>query len=102
MVLFPNSIAGAADLWRQMVLGGIHLHILTPVKLFEILAIFAGTALTQAALRRWPPRELVKNLDIAAVLRPAYAFAVAGLALYFAVSDASIALTPNKFIYFQF
>jgi D-alanyl-lipoteichoic acid acyltransferase DltB (MBOAT superfamily) len=102
LVLFPNSISGAAQLWRQMVLGGIHLHILTPVKVLEILAIFGGTAVTQLALRRWPPRELIKNLDIAAVLRPAYAFSLGAAALYFAVSDAAIQFTPARFIYFQF
>lgn len=102
MVFFPNAIQVAFQVYKHMVLGGIHLHILTPVKLLEILAVFAGTAVIQLGLRRWPVRELVANLEISALLRPAYAFSVGVAALYFAVSDAAITFTPARFIYFQF
>jgi len=102
MVFFPNAISVAFQVYKQMLLGGLHLHILTPVKLLEILAIFAGTAGVQLALKRWPPRELIANLDVSAYLRPAYSFAVALLALYFAVSGAALSANPTRFIYFQF
>ncbi len=102
IVLFPNTISVAFQLWERMVVGGLHLNILTPVKLAEILLIFGTTAAAQLALRRWPPRELIKDLEVSAVLRPAYAYAVAGVALYFAVADAVLKFTPQKFIYFQF
>jgi alginate O-acetyltransferase complex protein AlgI len=102
MVLFPNTISEAFQVYKHMVVGGFGLHILTPVKLVEILAIFAGTAAIQFALKRWPPRDLISNLNISAAVRPAYAFAVGGLALYFAVSDAAISTNPARFIYFQF
>jgi alginate O-acetyltransferase complex protein AlgI len=103
MVLFPNSIFGAFQIYEHMVgAGGFGLHILTPVKLLEILAIFGGTIGVQLALKRWPPRELLQDLEISAVLRPAYAFALGGMALYFAVADAALTFTPAKFIYFQF
>jgi D-alanyl-lipoteichoic acid acyltransferase DltB (MBOAT superfamily) len=102
MVFFPNSISTAFQLWGHMFFGGLHMNILTPVKFLEIVGIFGATCAIQLALRRWPPRELVKDLDIAAILRPAYSFAVAGVALYFAVADAVLQVTPQKFIYFQF
>jgi D-alanyl-lipoteichoic acid acyltransferase DltB (MBOAT superfamily) len=102
MVLFPNTISVALQVYKHMVLGGIHLHILTPVKLLQILAVFGLTAGVQLALRRWPVRELVANLEVSAVLRPAYAFSVAALALYFAVGDAALTTNPTRFIYFQF
>jgi alginate O-acetyltransferase complex protein AlgI len=102
MVLFPNTITAAAEVYKQMAVGGLGLHILTPVKLIEILAVFAGTALVQLALKRWPPRELIKNFEISTMLRPAYAFAVGGLALYFAVSDFAFSSNATRFIYFQF
>jgi D-alanyl-lipoteichoic acid acyltransferase DltB (MBOAT superfamily) len=102
IVLFPNSITGAFQMYERMVAGGLGIHILTPVKILEILAIFAGTAAVQLAIRRWPPRGLVKNLEISAVLRPAYAYGVAAIALYFAVSNAAVTSSPARFIYFQF
>ena len=102
MVLFPNTLLVAFRVYKHMVVGGIHLNILTPVMLVEILAIFVGTAAVQIALKRWPPRELIANLEISAVLRPAYAFSVAALAVYFAVSDAALTSNPARFIYFQF
>jgi len=85
-----------------MLVGGLGLNILTPVKLLEILAIFAGTAGIQIALRRWPVRELIEHMEVSAVLRPAYAFTVALFALYFAVSDIALSANPARFIYFQF
>jgi alginate O-acetyltransferase complex protein AlgI len=102
MVFFPNTIWVAGEVYQRMFTGGLGLHILTPVKVIEILAIFGGTTAIQLALKRWPPRELIANLQVSAVLRPAYAFAVAVFALYFAVSDAALTLTPARFIYFQF
>jgi alginate O-acetyltransferase complex protein AlgI len=102
MVLFPNSITSAFDVYKHMVTGGPGLNILTPVKLLEIVAVFGGTMAVQYAIRRWPPRELIKNLDVSAVLRPAYAFGVATIALYFAVADAAVTSSPARFIYFQF
>jgi alginate O-acetyltransferase complex protein AlgI len=102
IVLFPNSIEGAFLEYQHMVTGGLGLNILTPVKVLEILAIFGGTAAVQLAIRRWPPRELVKNLSASVALRPAYAFGVGAVALYFAVADAVLTFTPAKFIYFQF
>jgi len=102
MVLFPNSITGAFEVYKHMVTGGPGLNILTPVKLLQIVAVFGGTMAVQYAIRRWPPRELIKNLDVSAVLRPAYAFGVATVALYFAVADAAVTSSPARFIYFQF
>ena len=102
MALFPNSITGAFEVYKHMVLGGPGLNILTPAKLLEIVAVFGGTMVVQYAIRRWPPRELIKNLDVSAVLRPAYAFGVATIALYFAVADAAVTSSPARFIYFQF
>jgi len=102
MVFFPNSISTAFQLWQHMFFGGLHMNVLTPVKFLEIVGVFGGTCAIQLALRRWPPRELIKDLNVAAVLRPAYAFAMAGAAVYFAVADAALTLSPQKFIYFQF
>jgi alginate O-acetyltransferase complex protein AlgI len=102
LVLFPNTILGASQVYKHMLVGGFGLHILTPVMLLEILAIFAGTAAVQLALKRWPPRELIANLEISPVLRPAYAFSVSALALYFAVSGTALTSNPARFIYFQF
>jgi D-alanyl-lipoteichoic acid acyltransferase DltB (MBOAT superfamily) len=102
MVFFPNTILGAFEVYKHMVAGGIGLHILTPVKVLEIAGIFTGTMVVQLALKRWPPRELIKNLDIAVALRPAYAFGVGAVAVYFAVADAAITASPARFIYFQF
>jgi D-alanyl-lipoteichoic acid acyltransferase DltB (MBOAT superfamily) len=102
ITLFPNSISTAFQIWQHMFTGGLHFGVLTPVKLAEILAVFGITCAVQLALRRWPPRELIKNLDVSAVLRPAYSFAVGGAAVYFAVADAAVQFTAQKFIYFQF
>jgi len=102
MVFFPNAIPVVGQVYKHMLVGGLGLNILTPVKLLEILAIFAGTAGIQIALRRWPVRALIEQMEVSAVLRPAYAFTVALFAVYFAVSDIALSANPARFIYFQF
>jgi alginate O-acetyltransferase complex protein AlgI len=101
-VLFPTTILVAFQVYQHMIVGGFGLNILTPVKLIEILAIFAGTAVVQLALKRWPPRELIANFEVSAFIRPAYALSAGALALYFAVTDVVLTTGPARFIYFQF
>jgi alginate O-acetyltransferase complex protein AlgI len=101
-VLFGNNVFNSLRVWKHMIVGGLGFHILTPVNVLEVLTVFAGTAAIQLALRRWPPRELIANLEVSAVIRPAYSFSLALVALYFAVADAAITASPQRFIYFQF
>ena len=102
IVLFPNSLWGAAHLWQHMIVGGLSFHILTPAPVLEVLAIFGATAAMQLVLRRWPLRQMIANFEGSAVLRPAYAFSLSLVALYFAVANVALTVGPQRFIYFQF
>ena len=101
-VLFANSLSNSLQVWKHMFLGGLGFHILTPVKVTEVLLVFGGTMAIQLLLRRWPLRERIANLEVSTVLRPAFVFSLALVAVYFAVADAAITAAPQKFIYFQF
>lgn len=102
IVLFVVPVGTALHVWATMLFGTPRLLAANPFEVLEVVGIYAATIAIQLAAARWNPRDLVNRLELAAVLRPAYASGLAVCALYFAVVGTEFSVSGSRFIYFQF
>jgi alginate O-acetyltransferase complex protein AlgI len=92
----PTSIA-AIWVWWKMVPLDLHRNVVTAFQLIDVPLILAALLLIQIGVRRFSPRELIADMRISLVLRPAYVTSLMSLFLFFFTFGAT-----TRFIYFQF
>ncbi|GAC1510835.1 MAG: MBOAT family protein [Candidatus Dormibacteraceae bacterium] len=93
------SLSAAADLWWSALHLNLHRHLLDATSLAAIVAIAVLMLAGQVVTRKWNVRMLTSRWAAGVVLRPAYVTALAGFALFAALTQQG---AVNKFIYFQF
>jgi alginate O-acetyltransferase complex protein AlgI len=93
------GLSSAATLWWSALHFNFHRHLLDGTSLGAIAAIAIIVLAVQVVTRKWSVKMLTSRWAAAVVLRPAYATALAGVALFAALTQHG---AVHKFIYFQF